>query len=174
MCCGLYAYVGPQHGQLQANHSICASKLLPRCWLQGVHFGYRGGSPILQGASLKVPAGTSCAIVGTSGSGKSTVLRLLFRWGVRLVVGMGERGRAQGGKGSGAAAVPVPCWRSCFPGPLTTTPSCRPACCSHTFATHRVSHAHVVLIACCCCYHVSFSCHCPIGPLQSYQTCCIG
>ena len=33
-----------------------------------------------QGVSFKVPAGTSCAIVGTSGSGKSTVLRLLFRF----------------------------------------------------------------------------------------------
>ena len=29
---------------------------------------------------MRVPAGTSCAIVGTSGSGKSTVLRLLFRF----------------------------------------------------------------------------------------------
>ena len=33
-----------------------------------------------QGLSLNIPAGTSCALVGTSGSGKSTVLRLLFRF----------------------------------------------------------------------------------------------
>ena len=33
----------------------------------------------VQGFDLSVPAGTSCALVGTSGSGKSTVLRLLFR-----------------------------------------------------------------------------------------------
>ncbi|KAG1674674.1 hypothetical protein FOA52_007198 [Chlamydomonas sp. UWO 241] len=48
--------------------------------LNDVVFGYRDGSaPILDGVSLKVPAGTSCAIIGASGSGKSTILRLLFR-----------------------------------------------------------------------------------------------
>lgn len=37
-------------------------------------------SSCVQGLSLRVPAGTSCAVVGTSGSGKSTILRLLFRF----------------------------------------------------------------------------------------------
>lgn len=32
-----------------------------------------------QGLSLRVPAGSSCAVVGRSGSGKSTLMRLLFR-----------------------------------------------------------------------------------------------
>lgn len=32
-----------------------------------------------QGVTFTVPAGTSCAVVGQSGSGKSTILRLLFR-----------------------------------------------------------------------------------------------
>ena len=35
--------------------------------------------PALQGVTFTVPAGTSCAVVGQSGSGKSTILRLLFR-----------------------------------------------------------------------------------------------
>lgn len=50
--------------------------------LDDVTFGYRrdGQKPILNGVSLSVPAGTSCAIVGASGSGKSTILRLLFRF----------------------------------------------------------------------------------------------
>ena len=50
--------------------------------LNDVTFGYRrdGQKPILNGVSLVVPAGTSCAIVGASGSGKSTILRLLFRF----------------------------------------------------------------------------------------------
>ena len=47
---------------------------------QDVHFSYRPDAPILRGVSFDVPAGTSCALVGTSGSGKSTLLRLLFRF----------------------------------------------------------------------------------------------
>ena len=38
-----------------------------------------GSRTILRDVSLHIPAGTTCAIVGSSGSGKSTILRLLFR-----------------------------------------------------------------------------------------------
>jgi ABC-type transport system involved in cytochrome bd biosynthesis fused ATPase/permease subunit len=52
--------------------------------------------PPPQGVSFRVPAGTSCALVGTSGSGKSTILRLLFRFydagGWWLWGGAGGRG----------------------------------------------------------------------------------
>lgn len=45
-----------------------------------VRFAYRPDAPILQGVSFTVPAGSTCAIVGTSGSGKSTLFRLLHRF----------------------------------------------------------------------------------------------
>ncbi|GAX78993.1 hypothetical protein CEUSTIGMA_g6433.t1 [Chlamydomonas eustigma] len=59
--------------------------------MQDVRFGYRPDSPLIKGITLSVPAGTSCALVGASGSGKSTMLRLLFRFfdveGGRIQVG---------------------------------------------------------------------------------------
>uniref|UniRef100_A0A453AAP5 ABC transmembrane type-1 domain-containing protein n=1 Tax=Aegilops tauschii subsp. strangulata TaxID=200361 RepID=A0A453AAP5_AEGTS len=47
---------------------------------ENVHFGYAPERTILNGATFTVPAGKSVAIVGTSGSGKSTILKLLFRF----------------------------------------------------------------------------------------------
>lgn len=38
------------------------------------------GRPILQGLTMTIPAGKTVAIVGSSGSGKSTILRLLYRF----------------------------------------------------------------------------------------------
>ncbi|KAK1321579.1 hypothetical protein QJS10_CPA03g00029 [Acorus calamus] len=45
-----------------------------------VHFGYLTERKILDGVSFIVPPGGSVAIVGTSGSGKSTILRMLYRF----------------------------------------------------------------------------------------------
>jgi len=44
-----------------------------------VCFAYAGGSVVLDGLSLDVPAGRRIAIVGASGSGKSSLVRLLLR-----------------------------------------------------------------------------------------------
>lgn len=44
-----------------------------------VTFGYRPGKPALHDLSVRIPAGTKVAIVGHSGSGKSTMLALLLR-----------------------------------------------------------------------------------------------
>lgn len=48
--------------------------------LQGVHFGYDAERPILKGVDIDIPAGQTVAVVGSSGSGKSTIGRLMFRF----------------------------------------------------------------------------------------------
>ncbi len=44
-----------------------------------VHFGYGADSPVLKGVSFKTVPGQTVAFVGGTGSGKSTILRLLTR-----------------------------------------------------------------------------------------------
>ena len=50
----------------------------PLVELAGVHFSY-GAEPVLRGVDLRVPRGATVAVVGATGSGKSTVIKLLTR-----------------------------------------------------------------------------------------------
>ena len=47
---------------------------------EDVRFGYDPAEPVLDGFTLDIEAGTSVALVGATGSGKSTVARLLVRF----------------------------------------------------------------------------------------------
>lgn len=47
---------------------------------EDVSFGYGDGPDILQGIGIRIPAGETHAIVGATGAGKSTILRLLLRF----------------------------------------------------------------------------------------------
>jgi len=51
----------------------------PALRLENLHFAYEPGRPVLKGVDLVVPAGSMTAIVGRSGSGKSSLARLLMR-----------------------------------------------------------------------------------------------
>jgi len=46
---------------------------------QAVDFAYDGRRPLLQGFNLEIPAGSTIGIVGATGSGKSTIVKLLLR-----------------------------------------------------------------------------------------------
>ncbi len=51
----------------------------PALRLENLYFGYEPLRPILRGLDLELPAGRTTAIVGLSGSGKSSLVRLLLR-----------------------------------------------------------------------------------------------
>ncbi len=53
---------------------------IPDIELDDVTFGYLPSEPVLRGLSLRVRAGETLAVVGTSGSGKSTISLLLPRF----------------------------------------------------------------------------------------------
>lgn len=46
---------------------------------QNVSFGYTPATLVLKNASFKIEGGKTVALVGPTGSGKSTALRLIFR-----------------------------------------------------------------------------------------------
>jgi ATP-binding cassette subfamily B protein len=52
----------------------------PDVELDDVHFGYVPSQPVLRGLSLRLRPGETLAVVGTSGSGKSTISMLLPRF----------------------------------------------------------------------------------------------
>lgn len=45
-----------------------------------VKFAYSNGSQVIKGLSLDIPAGDTAAIVGATGAGKSTIIKLLLRF----------------------------------------------------------------------------------------------
>ena len=51
-----------------------------RVRFDNVRFGYGGGPEVLHGLDLDVPAGTTVALVGHTGAGKSTIAKLLARF----------------------------------------------------------------------------------------------
>lgn len=90
---GLYSNLATARASLVRVHEVLDSppevveanpaKSLPVCkgevTLEEVHYGFGRGGEVLAGVNLVIPAGQVLAIVGTSGSGKSTIADLLSR-----------------------------------------------------------------------------------------------
>jgi subfamily B ATP-binding cassette protein MsbA len=68
--------------------SVVVRDLRGDVWFEDVWFEYEEGKPVLEGVSFEAPAGTTTALVGSSGSGKSTTAALAasFRTPTRGVV----------------------------------------------------------------------------------------
>jgi ABC-type multidrug transport system fused ATPase/permease subunit len=81
-----------------SNRQLAASNQQLAVRFSGVHFAYptRPDVPVLQGLNLEIREGQQCALVGSSGAGKSTVVQLLYRFhdpqqGALLVQGRDAR-----------------------------------------------------------------------------------
>ena len=81
-----------------SNQQLAASNQQLAVRFSGVHFAYptRPDVPVLQGLNLEIREGQQCALVGSSGAGKSTVVQLLYRFhdpqqGALLVQGRDAR-----------------------------------------------------------------------------------
>jgi ATP-binding cassette subfamily B protein len=61
------------------NISLPISSVKGELQLQNVTFAYQGRKPVIENLSLHIPAGKTIAIVGSTGSGKSTLVKLLLR-----------------------------------------------------------------------------------------------
>ena len=51
----------------------------PAVAFRDVHFAYRENDPVLRGLSFEIPRGATVAVVGATGSGKSTLIKLITR-----------------------------------------------------------------------------------------------
>ncbi len=65
--------VDPEHPKL-------LGKVVGDIEFRDVHFAYNPDEPVLKGVSFKIPAGTSVAIVGATGAGKTSMISILSRF----------------------------------------------------------------------------------------------
>lgn len=66
-------------GKLPSGKEAAEGKPARDIRLRDVTFAYPGGAPVLEHFDLTIPAGTSLAIVGQNGAGKTTIAKLLCR-----------------------------------------------------------------------------------------------
>jgi ATP-binding cassette subfamily B protein len=82
-----------ESGAVAADGSNAAPAFAPRGTIRfdDVHFSYDGRTPVLSGLACEMPAGSTTAIVGATGSGKTTMASLLTRFydptGGRITIG---------------------------------------------------------------------------------------
>jgi ABC-type multidrug transport system fused ATPase/permease subunit len=66
-------------GQLASGRRTAADLPAREIRFRNVSFAYQGGAAVLDGFDLTIPAGSSLAIVGQNGAGKTTIAKLLCR-----------------------------------------------------------------------------------------------
>ena len=103
----LEAAGGLTYGEAMVGQDVAPAQLDVR----GVGFSYDGAADVLHDVTFTVPAGRTVAVVGPTGSGKSTLMSLLVRLvdprtGEVVLDGVDLRAVARGGVAGAAAVVP--------------------------------------------------------------------
>lgn len=75
----LFSLLDTPIGAHSGTKTFAPSEIRGEMVLDRVTFAYRGRSPVVKNLSLRIPAGKTIAIVGATGSGKSTLVKLLLR-----------------------------------------------------------------------------------------------
>lgn len=76
----LYRFVKQKPQVMEDENTLVLPEVKGNIEFDRVSFAYQSGQPVLENFSLIVAAGERVALVGTSGNGKSTVLKLLGRF----------------------------------------------------------------------------------------------
>jgi ATP-binding cassette subfamily B protein len=65
--------------QIEQGTQVLPAPVRGHIRFEDVHFAYGPHAPVLEGLDLDIPAGQTIAIVGATGAGKSTIIKLLLR-----------------------------------------------------------------------------------------------
>ena len=76
----IYTVLDTEPDMLDAPDAVDLPDVRGEVELRGVTFGYDPEKPVLHDVALKIPAGKTVALVGATGAGKSTVIKLLARF----------------------------------------------------------------------------------------------
>ncbi|WP_325176725.1 ABC transporter ATP-binding protein [Paenibacillus alkalitolerans] len=76
----LYRFIRQRPQVEEAAHPQHLTEVRGEIQFENVSFDYHPGQPVLRGFNLNVAPGEKIALVGTSGNGKSTVLKLIGRF----------------------------------------------------------------------------------------------
>jgi ABC-type multidrug transport system fused ATPase/permease subunit len=76
----IYTVLDTEPDMLDAPDAVDLPDVHGQVELRDVSFGYDPEKPVLHDVNLKIPAGKTVALVGATGAGKSTVIKLLARF----------------------------------------------------------------------------------------------
>lgn len=76
---GRIASILAETGEDGASGTLCMPDTAPSIGFHHVTFGYQADQPVVRDLTFEIPSGLTLGILGRTGSGKTTISRLLFR-----------------------------------------------------------------------------------------------